>query len=89
MPGRKYANYPEDLDDNGIKDYKELSDNPIIISNPDSVEVPIDEFKINPIFFTKELDDLLTNKRTKLKKRVGKAYEWSKDKLGSLLQFAE
>tara|TARA_B100001057_G_C22048670_1_gene643731 strand:+ start:184 stop:411 length:228 start_codon:yes stop_codon:yes gene_type:complete len=54
-----------------------------------SVEVPIDEFKINPIFFTKELDDLLTNKRTKLKKRVGKAYEWSKDKLGSLLQFAE
>ena len=54
-----------------------------------AVEVPIDEFKINPIFFTKELDDLLTNKRTKLKKRVGKAYEWSKDKLGSLLQFAE
>jgi len=39
---------PLDLDDNGTKDYKELSDNPIIISNPDSVEVPID----NSVFFT-------------------------------------
>ena len=53
------------------------------------IEVPIDEFKINPVIFTKKLDDLITNKRTKLKKRVGKAYEWSKDKIGSLLKFAD
>ena len=42
-------------------------------------EVPIVEFKINPVFLTKELDDLLTNNRIKLKKRVGKGYELSKD----------
>ena len=39
---------PVDLDDNGIKDYKELSDNPIIITHPDSVEVTLD----NSVFFT-------------------------------------
>ena len=41
-------NTPEDKDDNGIDDYRELSDNPIITSEPKSVEVPED----NLVFFT-------------------------------------
>ena len=38
---------PQDRDSNGTDDYKELSDNPIILFHPDSIEVPVD----NSVFF--------------------------------------
>ena len=42
-----------------------------------AIEVPR-EFEINPRFFTKDTEALLSSKRTKLKKRAGKFYDWSK-----------
>ena len=42
-----------------------------------AVEIPR-EFEINPRFFTKDTEALLSSKRTKLKKQAGKFYDWSK-----------
>ena len=43
---------PQDLDENGIKDYKEISENPVIISDPQSVEIALDR----TVLFSVEVD---------------------------------
>ena len=43
---------PQDLDENGIKDYKEISENPVIISDPQSVEIALER----TVLFSVEVD---------------------------------
>ena len=43
---------PQDLDENGIKDYKEISENPVIISEPQSVEIALER----TVLFSVEVD---------------------------------
>ena len=50
-----------------------------------AVEIPIDEYKLNPVYYTKDINELLlSKKKPNLKHRVGRIYEWSKEMMSYL-----
>ena len=56
-----------------------------LVEEKNAVEIPIDEYKLNPVYYTKDINELLlSKKKPNLKQRVGRIYEWSKEMMSYL-----